>query len=182
MEATTTFRTPKRKISRTGQWARAHKWVIEVVDPELQAQCKSYKDGQKIIRPWDWCSTPAPSPSAWLWCRAIKSSPSIASRDSSSSSTELLPQPSEIFIRRDYHSAAPAESVFVTGSMALPSARRSLTYWPKRINNLANPWIFGEIVVSLSFARRQAASRKYKEKQIFLWFFARFALSLHCIK
>jgi hypothetical protein len=51
MEATTTFRTPKRKISRTGQWARAHKWVIEVVDPELQAQCKSYKDGQKIIRP-----------------------------------------------------------------------------------------------------------------------------------
>ena len=50
MEATTTT-APKKRISRTARWARAHKWVIEVVDPELQKQCKSYKDGQKIIRP-----------------------------------------------------------------------------------------------------------------------------------
>ena len=50
METTTRKTTsPKRKISRTMQWALSHKWVIEVVDPELQAQCKSYKDGQKII-------------------------------------------------------------------------------------------------------------------------------------
>ena len=37
-------------ISRTGRVARENKWVIEVLDPELQAQCKSYKDGKKIIR------------------------------------------------------------------------------------------------------------------------------------
>lgn len=41
---------PKKRISRTGRVARENKWVIEVLDPELQAQCKSYKDGQKIIR------------------------------------------------------------------------------------------------------------------------------------
>ena len=46
---TRTTTAPTRRISKTGRWARAHKWVIEVVDPELQAQCKSYKDGQKII-------------------------------------------------------------------------------------------------------------------------------------
>ena len=51
MEATTTVRTPKKGISKTVRWARAHKWVIEVVDPELQKQCKAYKDGQRIIRP-----------------------------------------------------------------------------------------------------------------------------------
>lgn len=51
MEATTIVRTPKKGISKTVRWARAHKWVIEVVDPELQAQCKAYKDGQRIIRP-----------------------------------------------------------------------------------------------------------------------------------
>ena len=52
MEATnTTTAAPKKRISRTGRWARAHKWVIEVVDPELQKQCKAYKDGQRIIRP-----------------------------------------------------------------------------------------------------------------------------------
>ena len=51
MEATTTTTAPKKRISRTARWARAHKWVIEVVDPELQKQCKSYKDGQKSIRP-----------------------------------------------------------------------------------------------------------------------------------
>lgn len=41
---------PQKRISKTAQWARAHKWCIEVIDPELQAQCKSYKDGQKIVR------------------------------------------------------------------------------------------------------------------------------------
>lgn len=52
MEAmNTTTTAPKKRISRTVQWARAHKWVIEVVDPELQKQCKAYKDGQRIIRP-----------------------------------------------------------------------------------------------------------------------------------
>ena len=52
MEATTTTTTtPKRRISKTARWARTHKWVIEVVDPELQKQCKAYKDGQRIIRP-----------------------------------------------------------------------------------------------------------------------------------
>ncbi|MBP5503041.1 MAG: hypothetical protein J6Y24_09670 [Bacteroidales bacterium] len=41
---------PKKCISKTVQWARAHKWCIEILDPELQAQCKSYKNGKKIIR------------------------------------------------------------------------------------------------------------------------------------
>ena len=63
MEATTA--TPQKRISRTVQWARAHKWSIEILDPELQAQCKSYKDGKKIIRPWDWCLTPAWSSTCW---------------------------------------------------------------------------------------------------------------------
>ena len=49
MEATTT--DPKKRISRTMEWALSHKWMIEVLDPELQKQCKSYKDGQRIIRP-----------------------------------------------------------------------------------------------------------------------------------
>lgn len=40
----------KKRISRTMEWALSHKWMIEVLDPELQAQCKSYKDGKKIIR------------------------------------------------------------------------------------------------------------------------------------
>ena len=52
MEATTTTTTaPKKRISRTMEWALSHKWMIEVLDPELQKQCKSYKDGQRIIRP-----------------------------------------------------------------------------------------------------------------------------------
>ena len=42
--------TPQRRISRTIEWARTHKWSIEVLDPELQAQCKSYRNGKKIIR------------------------------------------------------------------------------------------------------------------------------------
>jgi hypothetical protein len=50
MEAkTTTTTAPKKRISRTVRWARAHKWCIEILDPELQAQCKSYKDGKKIM-------------------------------------------------------------------------------------------------------------------------------------
>ena len=53
METVTTTETtnpPQKPISRTVMWARAHKWSIELLDPELQAQCKSYKDGKKIIR------------------------------------------------------------------------------------------------------------------------------------
>ena len=54
MEAVTrrtrTVIRPKKQLSRTMKWALAHKWSIEVLDPELQAQCKSYKDGQKIVR------------------------------------------------------------------------------------------------------------------------------------
>ena len=52
METTriTTTPTPRKRLSRTIEWARTHKWMIEVVDPELQKQCKSYKDGKKIIR------------------------------------------------------------------------------------------------------------------------------------
>ncbi len=50
MEAKTpTTTAPKKRISRTVRWARAHKWCIEILDPELQAQCKSYKDGKKIM-------------------------------------------------------------------------------------------------------------------------------------
>ena len=55
METTTSSTTPtsapEKRISKTVQWAKTHKWVIEVLDPELQKQCKSYKDGKKIIRP-----------------------------------------------------------------------------------------------------------------------------------
>lgn len=51
MEAKTTNVATKKRISRTAQFARSHKWMIELVSPELQAQCKSYRDGQKIINP-----------------------------------------------------------------------------------------------------------------------------------
>ena len=51
MEAKTTNISTGRRISRTAQYARTHKWMIELVSPELQAQCKSYKDGKKIINP-----------------------------------------------------------------------------------------------------------------------------------
>lgn len=51
MEAKTTNISTGRRISRTARVARANKWVIELVSPELQAQCKSYKDGKKIINP-----------------------------------------------------------------------------------------------------------------------------------
>ncbi|MBP3227154.1 MAG: hypothetical protein J6M53_00020 [Bacteroidaceae bacterium] len=49
MEPTTATRTPRRRLSKTIRTAMAHKWMIELVDPELQAQCKSYRDGKKII-------------------------------------------------------------------------------------------------------------------------------------
>jgi len=45
---TTTVRS-KRRISKTVQWARSHKWMIELADPELQKQCKSYKNGKKVV-------------------------------------------------------------------------------------------------------------------------------------
>ena len=49
---TTTATIPKtRRLSKTWRTAVANKWMIELVDPELQAQCKSYKDGKKIINP-----------------------------------------------------------------------------------------------------------------------------------
>ena len=45
----TTVVRPKKRISKTGMYARTHKWMIELVSPELQAQCKSYKDGKKVV-------------------------------------------------------------------------------------------------------------------------------------
>ena len=51
MEAKTTNISTGRRMSRTGRVARANKWVIELVSPELQAQCKSYRNGQKIMNP-----------------------------------------------------------------------------------------------------------------------------------
>ena len=49
MEAKTTTFPVGRRISRAGRYARTHKWMIELTDPELQAQCKSYKNGVKIL-------------------------------------------------------------------------------------------------------------------------------------
>ena len=55
METTVTRKTtaemPKKKMSRTMQYALTHKWMIELVSPELQAQCKSYKNGEKVLNP-----------------------------------------------------------------------------------------------------------------------------------
>ena len=47
----TNIKSKSRRISQTVQWARSHKWMIELTDPGLQAQCKSYKGGKKIINP-----------------------------------------------------------------------------------------------------------------------------------
>ena len=49
MEAKMVSYPTERRISRAARVARANKWVIELTSPELQAQCKSYKDGRKII-------------------------------------------------------------------------------------------------------------------------------------
>lgn len=66
MEAITmNISTRSRRISRTVQWARSHKWMIELADPGLQAQCKSYKDGKKIINPWNFYWIPALSLICW---------------------------------------------------------------------------------------------------------------------
>jgi hypothetical protein len=51
MEAKTKIVSTRRRLSKTWRTAIANKWMIELVDPELQAQCKSYKDGKKIINP-----------------------------------------------------------------------------------------------------------------------------------
>ena len=51
MEAKTVNVSTRRRLSKTWRTAVANKWMIELVDPELQAQCKSYKDGKKIMNP-----------------------------------------------------------------------------------------------------------------------------------
>ena len=51
--AETTTSEPKKRISRTGRWARAHKFMIyEVTDPELRSQLCYYrnKDKEKEIQ------------------------------------------------------------------------------------------------------------------------------------
>jgi hypothetical protein len=49
MEAsTTTTSAPKRRISKTARWARAHKFMIyEVTDPELRSQLCYYRNKEK---------------------------------------------------------------------------------------------------------------------------------------
>lgn len=43
--ATTTTAAPKRRISKTMRWARAHKFMIyEVTDPELRSQLCYYRN------------------------------------------------------------------------------------------------------------------------------------------
>ena len=45
MEETMTETAPKRRISRTARWARAHKFMIyEVTDPELRSQLCYYRN------------------------------------------------------------------------------------------------------------------------------------------
>ena len=51
MEAKNSRLSSRRRVSKTWKNAMANKWMIELVDPELQAQCKSYRNGQKIINP-----------------------------------------------------------------------------------------------------------------------------------
>lgn len=46
--ATTSTATPKRRISKTARWARAHKFMIyEVTDPELRSQLCYYRNKDK---------------------------------------------------------------------------------------------------------------------------------------
>ena len=48
MEETKTETAPKRRISRTARWARAHKFMIyEVTDPELRSQLCYYRNKKK---------------------------------------------------------------------------------------------------------------------------------------
>ena len=49
MEAKVSSISKGRRISRAARVARANNWAIELVSPELQAQCKGYKDGKKIV-------------------------------------------------------------------------------------------------------------------------------------
>jgi len=46
--ATTTDTAPKRRISKTMRWARAHKgFIYEVTDPELRSQLANYRNKEK---------------------------------------------------------------------------------------------------------------------------------------
>lgn len=45
MDATTTNTAPKKRISKTARWARAHKgFITEVTDPELRSQLCYYRN------------------------------------------------------------------------------------------------------------------------------------------
>lgn len=46
--ATTTTTAPKKRISKTVRWARAHKgFIYEVTDPELRSQLANYRNKEK---------------------------------------------------------------------------------------------------------------------------------------
>ena len=48
MESSATVTAPKKRISRTMRWARAHKGLIyEVTDPELRSQLCFYRNKEK---------------------------------------------------------------------------------------------------------------------------------------
>ncbi len=45
MDTTTTNTAPKKRISKTMKWARAHKgFITEVTDPELRSQLCYYRN------------------------------------------------------------------------------------------------------------------------------------------
>ncbi len=45
MDTTTTNTAPKKRISKTARWARAHKgFITEVTDPELRSQLCYYRN------------------------------------------------------------------------------------------------------------------------------------------
>ncbi len=41
---------PKKEISKMAIWARAHKGIIEIVDPELMAQLSYYRRKDKQLQ------------------------------------------------------------------------------------------------------------------------------------
>lgn len=48
MESTTTTAAPKKRISKTARWARAHKgFIYDVTDPELRSQLAYYRKREK---------------------------------------------------------------------------------------------------------------------------------------
>ena len=50
--ATTTTTAPKKRISKTMKWARAHKFMIyEVTDPELRSQLCYYRNKENKEQP-----------------------------------------------------------------------------------------------------------------------------------